>query len=162
MENDVEGNDELSKERYDMKLSSTDFDDGGQLDTRHGKKFDNVSPQLAWTDLPSGTGSLALTMIDTDPVARGYVHWFVDGIPAVDGQFDSGVGGAVPAGRELTPYAGPFPPSGTHEYVFTLYALDPSAPELSAKTAANELPQVVSGHVLATSELKVSFTNPNS
>lgn len=162
MDNDVDGNDDLSKEMNDMKLSSNDFDDGGQLDTRHGKKLDNVSPHVAWADVPSGTGSLALTMIDTDPVARGYVHWFVDGIPPVDGEFDSSVGGAVPAGRELTPYVGPFPPAGTHEYAFTLYALDPSTPEVTAKTTANDFPQIVEGHVLATSTLKASFTKPSS
>jgi len=144
-----------------MKLSSMNFDDGGRIDTRHGKKFDNVSPHLAWSDLPSGTESLALTMIDIHPVARGYVHWFVDGIPPVDGEFGTGVGGQVPVGRELTPYAGPFPPSGTHEYVITLYALDSSAPSVSARTSATDFPRLVRGHVLDTATLTGSFTRPN-
>lgn len=145
-----------------MKLSSTDFDDGGQLDTRYGKKFDNVSPHLAWSDLPSGTESLALTMIDIDPVARGFVHWFVDGIPPVDGEFATGVGGRVPEGREITPYAGPFPPSGTHEYVFTLYALDASAPDVPVTTKATDFADLVRGHVLDTATLTGSFTKPAS
>jgi len=145
-----------------MKLSSTDFDDGGQLDTRHGKKFDNVSPQLTWSELPSGAGSLALTMIDIDPVARGYVHWFVDGIPPVDGEFGGGAGGDVPVGRELTPYAGPFPPSGTHAYVITLYALDSSAPAVPATTSATGFPNLVRGHVLETAALTGRFTKPRS
>jgi Raf kinase inhibitor-like YbhB/YbcL family protein len=144
-----------------MKLTSMDFDDGGRIDTRHGKKFDNVSPQLAWSDLPSGSESLALTMIDIDPVARGYVHWFVDGIPAVDGEFGTGVGGDVPVGRELTPYAGPFPPSGTHEYVFTMYALDASAPGIPVRTSATDFPDLVRGHVLDTATLSGRFTKPN-
>ena len=145
-----------------MKLSSSDFYDGEQIATRHGKKFDNVSPQLAWSDVPSGAGSLALTMIDTHPVARGFVHWFVDGIPPLDGEFGTGVGGDVPAGRELTPYVGPFPPSGTHEYVITLYALDPSAPEVPRSTKATDFADLVHGHVLDTATLTGDFTNPAS
>ena len=144
-----------------MRLSSTDFDDGGRLDMRHGKKFDNVSPHLAWSDLPSGTELLALTMIDIDPVARGFVHWFVDGIPPVDGEFGTGAGGEVPVGRERTTYAGPFPPSGTHEYVITLYALDSSAPSVSATTSATDFPDLVRGHVLDTASLTGRFTKPN-
>jgi Raf kinase inhibitor-like YbhB/YbcL family protein len=145
-----------------MKLSSTDFADGDPLSTRHGKKFGNSSPQLAWSDLPSGTASLALTMVDTHPVARGYVHWFVDGIPPVEGEFASGVGGEVPVGRELTPYAGPFPPSGTHEYVITLYALDASTPSLAADSSATDFLESVEGHVVATASLMGTFTNPAS
>jgi Raf kinase inhibitor-like YbhB/YbcL family protein len=145
-----------------MNLSSTDFADGGPLSMRHGKKFENASPQLAWSDLPSGTASLALTMIDTHPVARGYVHWFIDGIPPVDGEFSGGAGGAVPVGRELTAYAGPFPPSGTHEYVITLYALDADAPALSANSTPTAFVESVKGHVLATATLTGTFTKPTS
>jgi hypothetical protein len=145
-----------------MKLSSTDFDDGGQLDTRHGKMFDNASPQLAWSDVPSGAGSLALTMIDTHPVARGFVHWFVDGIPPVDGELAGGAGRAVPVGRAITPYVGPFPPSGTHEYVFTVYVLDASAPEVPMTTKATDFSALVRGHVLDTATLTADFTKPNS
>ena len=144
-----------------MKLSSTDFDDGGQLDTRHGKMFDNVSPQLAWSDVPSGAGSLALTMIDIDPVARGFVHWFVDGIPPVDGEFGTGAGRDLPVGRAITPYVGPFPPSGTHEYVVTLYALDASTPEIPTTKKATDFPDLVRGHVLETAALMGRFTKPN-
>ncbi len=145
-----------------MKLSSADFDDGGPLETRHGKDFDNVSPQLAWSELPSGTSSLALTMVDTDPVARGHVHWFVDAMPPVDGEFRDGVGGAVPEGREVTRYTGPFPPSGTHEYVFTLYALDESTPALPTNSTVSDFLDAVDGHVLATSKLTGTFTKPGS
>lgn len=145
-----------------MKLSSTDFDDGGPLEMRYGKEFDNVSPQLAWFDLPSGTASLALTMVDTHPVARGYVHWFVDAIPPADGEFGRGVGGDVPVGREVKPYTGPFPPSGTHEYVFTLYALDESTPALPRNSTVSDFLESVDGHVLGTSKLTGSFTKPGS
>jgi Raf kinase inhibitor-like YbhB/YbcL family protein len=152
----------MTKRGIDMKLSSTDFDDGGQLEMRHGKEFDNVSPQLSWSDLPSGTASLALTVIDTHPVARGYVHWFVDDIPPADGEFAGGAGGDVPVGREVKPYIGPFPPAGTHEYVFTLYALDESTPALPRNSTVSDFLDSVDGHVLGTSKLTGSFTKQAS
>lgn len=145
-----------------MRFSSTDFDDGGPLEVRHGKEFDNVSPQLSWSDLPSETATLALTMIDSDPVARGYVHWFVDAMPPVDGEFAGGAGGDVPVGREVKPYTGPFPPSGTHEYVFTLYALDESTPALPRNSTVSDFLESVDGHVLGTAKLTARFTKPGS
>jgi hypothetical protein len=36
---------------------------------------------------------------------------------------EGAAGGTDPGFTEIKPYAGPFPPSGTHEYEFTLYAL---------------------------------------
>jgi Raf kinase inhibitor-like YbhB/YbcL family protein len=143
-----------------MRLTSTDFENGGTLETRHGKKFDDVSPQLASADVPSGAASMALTMVDTHPVARGYVHWFVDELPPTDGEI--AVGGDKVAGREIKPYVGPFPPSGTHEYLFTLYALDASAPRLAANSSVATFLELVEGHVLATAELTGSFTKPRA
>jgi Raf kinase inhibitor-like YbhB/YbcL family protein len=141
-----------------MKLTSTDFDDGAPLDLRHGKKFDDISPQLACSNVPPGAASLALTMVDTHPVARGYLHWFVDGIPPVDGEFARS-GGTI-AGRELKPYVGPFPPSGTHDYLLTLYALDASAPTVPAKSSVATFLDTVDGHILTTAELTGRFTKP--
>ena len=145
-----------------MELTSTDFEDGGVLDAKYGRKFDDLSPQLAWTGVPAGAASLVLTVVDTHPVARGYVHWFVDGIPPVDGEFASGAGGGIPAGRELKRYTGPNPPSGTHDYVFTLYALDAAAPALPAKTSVGDFLETSAGHVLATASLTGKFTKPKS
>jgi Raf kinase inhibitor-like YbhB/YbcL family protein len=141
-----------------MKLTSTDFDDGGALDARFGRKFDDLSPQLAWADVPAGAASLALTVVDPHPVARGYVHWFVESIPPVDGAFATGAGGRIPVGRELKPYTGPNPPSGTHDYVFTLYALDAEVRASPAKTSVDAFLEKAAGHVLATASLTGSFT----
>lgn len=143
-----------------MRLTSSDFDDDGVIGVRHGKKSDNLKPQLSCSEVPAGAGSLALAMVDTHPVARGYVHWLIDGIPPADGDFVTR--GEITAGRELQPYAGPFPPSGTHRYEFTLYALDRSAPEAPPNTPLAEFLKMVKSHVLATATLTASFTKPNS
>ena len=121
-----------------MRLTSPDVDEGGPLATIHGYKFDNLSPGLAWSDVPSSAASLVLTLIDTHPVARGYVHWFVDGIPPVDGTFAP----------------------GTHEYVFTLFALDASAPALPAKTTVDAFLAGAADHILDQATLSTTFTKP--
>jgi Raf kinase inhibitor-like YbhB/YbcL family protein len=109
-----------------MQLSSTSFAAEGEIPQRFGKKLENVSPQLAWSDPPGTTASLRLQLIDLHPIARGYVHWVVEGIPADTRELaENAAATGMPDGvREPTPYAGPFPPSGTHEYEFTLTALD--------------------------------------
>src|SRR4029077_4194584 len=87
------------RRRRGVRLTSPDVEEGGPLSTIHGYKFDNLSPGLAWSDVPAGAACLPLTLGDTHPVARGYVHWFVDGIPPVNGAFARGAGCAIPFGR---------------------------------------------------------------
>jgi len=140
-----------------MKLTSMELINGGALETRHGEKYDNVCPQLGWNGAPPETASFLLAMVDVHPDGFGDVHWLVDRIPAEVGEIEGG--GAI-AGRELTRYAGPCPSDGTHEYAFTLYALDAAAPELPATTTLDAALEQLDGHVLATSTLSGSFTRP--
>jgi Raf kinase inhibitor-like YbhB/YbcL family protein len=110
-----------------VRLESSAFADGGQIPERHGRRFENVSPPLSWADVPAGTKSLALSVVDRISADNVYVHWLVRDIPASVNALEAGASGAgrMPRGsREVTPYVGPFPPSGVHTYTFTLYALD--------------------------------------
>jgi Raf kinase inhibitor-like YbhB/YbcL family protein len=146
-----------------MRLSSSSFEDGQEIPRKHGKKFDNVSPQLSWTDAPPATRSFALSVVDWMSETRFYVHWLVVDLPADVASIAEGAVGdsLLPAGSlEAKPYAGPFPPSGTHTYEFTVYALDvptlgiPKGTTLEAFTAAART------HVLAEAKLRGTFTAP--
>ena len=145
-----------------MELHSASFEDGGEIADKYGKKFENISPQLSWSGLPSGTRSLAIAMVDLHPIARGYVHWIVIGIaPVVTSLAEGAAATGMPAGsREPAPYAGPFPPSGTHEYEFTLYALDAEPPSATGATLRQFL-EAVEGSILATARLTGTFTRGN-
>jgi Raf kinase inhibitor-like YbhB/YbcL family protein len=62
-----------------------------------------------------------------DQDANGFVHWVVLGIP---GDTTALQGGGLPPGAAAgrngfgqAGYGGPCPPSGTHRYLITLYAL---------------------------------------
>ncbi len=134
-------------------LTSTAFKGGGAIPRRYTCDGDNVSPDLSWSGAPDGAKALVLEVIDPD--ARDFVHWLVydmTGTPS----------GGLPAGVSASPdappqgtngfgkrgYGGPCPPSGTHRYRFTLFALD-AALGLSGAPRIDSLRTAMSGHVLA-------------
>jgi Raf kinase inhibitor-like YbhB/YbcL family protein len=143
-----------------MVLSSSDFEHQQELPQRHGKKIENLSPQLSWADAPTETSSFALSVVDRHPVAANYVHWLVVDIDADVTSLKTGAAGsAMPAGsREVTPYAGPFPPSGTHDYEFTLYALGTDRLELRKNVSLDAFESAIEPHLLATATLVGKFT----
>jgi Raf kinase inhibitor-like YbhB/YbcL family protein len=143
-----------------MTLSSSSFRDSEEIPQKHGNKAENVSPRLSWENPPEGTRSFALAVVDTHPVAQGYVHWLVIDIPADTAELEEGAAaGAMPAGsREVTPYAGPFPPSGTHDYEFTLYALNTEKVDLPRKVSLQQFTEAIKPNTLATAKLVGKFT----
>ena len=108
-----------------FRLTSPAFEDGQELAQKYGKRDQNLSPPLEWQGAPEGTKSFALSFVDIHPVARGYVHWLVADLnPELSSLPEGAASGKSGSDlSELKPYVGPFPPSGTHEYEFRLYAL---------------------------------------
>ena len=73
-----------------MKLTSDALTDG-QIPVRYSKDADNVSPPLAWSDLPGGTEELALLFENITPETQEpFVQWLVYGIPADAGGLPEG------------------------------------------------------------------------
>jgi hypothetical protein len=111
-----------------MRLKSGNFEDGGRIPSEFTCDGRDVSPQLSWEDVPGGTKSFALSVVDPDAPGGSFIHWLVCGIPEDVDEVDQG---SLPEGVKQIrndfgkkDYGGPCPPSGTHRYVFTLYALD--------------------------------------
>jgi len=146
-----------------MKMSSTTFVHQGEIPERYTCEGEDVAPPLAWSEVPTGTQSLALIVDDPDapdPAApkRTWVHWVLYGLPPTASGLPESVR-SLPAGtREgvndwgRTGYGGPCPPIGRHRYFFKLYALDVVLPDLQRPTKAR-LEQAMHGHVLAQTEL---------
>ena len=71
-----------------MKLISNDLRDGDKLPHRHvfngmGYDGDNISPHLAWDDVPAGTKSFVVTCYaPAAPTGSGWWHWVVVNLPA--------------------------------------------------------------------------------
>jgi Raf kinase inhibitor-like YbhB/YbcL family protein len=111
-------------------VSSTAFQPDQPIPARFSCNGDNVSPALSWEGLPADAKSVALVVDDPDAPRGTFTHWVVVDIPVGT---TSVAEGAVPSGGKQAQnsagdaaYAGPCPPSGTHHYRFTVYAL--SAP----------------------------------
>ena len=147
-----------------FSLTSSAFKDGGMLATKNAGNIktnpncvgDNVSPPLAWSNVPAGTKSFALVMTDPDGRAGlGVNHWVAYGIPTSVTSFAEGevsqlvnkyVAGKGNAG--LGHYLGPCPPPGTglHHYVFTLIATDMEPAALPPGLSRDELFEKLTGH----------------
>ncbi len=116
-----------------MQLTSTAFETGNAIPTKHTGEGDDVSPALAWTDAPEGTQSFAIICHDPDaplvtPGRYGFVHWVLYNIPATISQLAEGCGDYTQGNSDFGKpgYGGPMPPEGhgTHNYFFWLLALD--------------------------------------
>lgn len=146
-----------------MQLHSSAFRENGSIPPRYTADGDDVSPPLAWSDVPAGAKSLALIVDDPDAPdpahpKRTWVHWVVVDLPPDARKLDEGPD-AVPEGaregrndsRHIG-WDGPAPPIGRHRYVHKLYALDCALPQLVHPTKA-ELEHAMKGHVLAEAHL---------
>jgi hypothetical protein len=149
-----------------LKLTSPAFPEGGAIPKQYTCDGKDVSPPLAWSDVPAATKGFALICDDPDAPAAVWVHWVAYGLPASS----TGLPEAVPARDEITGgglqgkndfrktgYGGPCPPGGTHRYVFTVYALD-SDVTLAAGATKAQLLAAVRGHVLAEGKLTGKYS----
>jgi len=111
-----------------MKLKSRDFEDNGNIPSEFTCDGRDISPHLSWEDAPAETKSFALSVTDPDALGGTWIHWLVHDVPRDVRSIDRG---SLPKGAKqvendfgMKNYGGPCPPSGTHRYIFTLYALD--------------------------------------
>jgi Raf kinase inhibitor-like YbhB/YbcL family protein len=115
---------------------------------------DNLNPEIAWTDVPAGTVTLALVLEDMDFLQMGnpFDHWAVYNIPVAATGIDQAASGTnptaqMPAGAEqTTPYNGSCS-NGQNTYRWRLFALDASMPVGSADNVA-DIEQFASMHSL--------------
>jgi len=137
-----------------MRLKSGNFEDGGRIPPEFTCDGRDVSPQLSWEDAPDGTKSFALSVADPDAPGGTFIHWLVHDIPDDVNGIEKG---SLPDGAKQVrnhfgrrEYGGPCPPSGTHRYIFTLYALDTEHLEVANE---GDFFEKVKEHTLSKAEL---------
>jgi hypothetical protein len=137
-------------------LTSEAFEHGEAIPPRHACEGEDVSPPLAWSDVPDGTRSLALIVDDPDAPTGTFIHWLAWGIDPSSGGLAEGE--AAPSegrsGFGTTGYRGPCPPAGhgRHRYFFRLFALN-AVPEVEPGAGRDELDRALEDHVLEVAEL---------
>lgn len=146
-----------------LVLTSPAFEEGGALPAQYSCKGQNVSPPLAIAGLPAGTKSLALIMHDPDAVSGDFVHWLMwDIVDSTENiAANSLPAGAVQGqnGGGQNKYMGPCPPAGTgtHHYIFELYALDKTL-GLKPGSDRDQLKTAMAGHILGQYNLTGLFS----
>jgi len=153
------------QEMGQIEMTSPAFTQGQAIPKRYSRYGDDVSPPLAWSGIPDGTREIVLICDDPDAPVGTWVHWVVYGIPATSAGMKEG----VPKDATLADgakqgknswgeigYGGPQPPSGTHRYVFKVYAVD-SPTGLTPGATKQQVIAAIDGHVLARGELMGTY-----
>ncbi|MFH0754666.1 MAG: YbhB/YbcL family Raf kinase inhibitor-like protein [Candidatus Omnitrophota bacterium] len=137
-----------------LQLTSPDIREGDYIHHKFTCQGVNISPALEFVNVPDKTNSLALIVHDPDAPGGDWVHWVVYNIPSenylIHQGWTYGLEGQNDFGKDA--WGGPCPPSGTHHYVFTGYALDEML-DLKKGATRQELEAVMKGHVLDKGEL---------
>src|SRR4051794_14475 len=113
-----------------VTVTSPAFGPGQPIPARYTCDGEGISPPLAWRGGPDRAPELALIVDDPDAPGGTYTHWVVGDLPAAVPAVAEGAApptaAVIPTSSGHRSYAPLCPPSGTHHYRFTMYAL--SAP----------------------------------
>ncbi len=120
-----------------ISVTSSAFEAGKPIPKKYTGEGEDLSPPLAWSNIPKGTKEIALICDDPDAPGGTWVHWVLYKIPAGTTSLPEGLppektldtpAGAVQGINSFgkVGYGGPMPPKGhgTHHYHFKVCALD--------------------------------------
>jgi Raf kinase inhibitor-like YbhB/YbcL family protein len=158
-----------------LTLTTTAFEDGGVIPNKYTQADPNpISPKLDWTNVPAGTVTFVLNMLDPDTALQRktdtVVHWVAFNIPGSakglpenvppDAKLPDGTiqiknqGGVVGYRGPGAPAQGP-----PHHYTWELYALDTKLDLTPDATRADVL-NAINGHILGKGVLMGRFKRP--
>ncbi len=142
-----------------MELTSPAWTDGARIPDKFAQPGHDVSPPLAWNNVPDSAESFVLIVHDLNATTadggEGFLHWLLWNIPKTSRVLAEG----LPAEYQLADgtrqisgsgpwYRGPAAPSfgPVHHYVFELYALNAA---LDIPPAINQTPAATEAAVRA-------------
>jgi Raf kinase inhibitor-like YbhB/YbcL family protein len=129
-----------------LVLTIPGWPDGAQIPAKFTQAGEQVSPELKWSNVPAGTQSFVVNMLDPDvAIQRGtetQPHWIVWNIPAAATGLPEAMkpGELADGTRQISAsgpgYRGPGAPATgpLHHYTFEVYALDTKL-DLAASSA---------------------------
>lgn len=141
-----------------LNVTSKSFNEGGTIPQKFTCDGINVNPSLDISFIPNQAKSIAILMEDPDAPINTWIHWLVWNIPVmhvITENIKVGVQGLNDFSRSF--YCGPCPMSGSHRYVFKVYALD-SLIDLASRSKKTEFLRAINGHVIAYGELTGVYT----
>jgi len=165
-----------------MILTIGAWQDGGVIPLKFTQAGEQVSPELKWTNVPAGTVTFVVNMLDPDVSVQRTTdtqpHWIVWNIAGTATGLPEGVkpGGDLPDGSHQISASGPqYRGPGAaatgplHHYTFEVYALDTkldvvastATPVINAalETRASVM-KAMNGHVLGKAVYVGLFKRP--
>jgi Raf kinase inhibitor-like YbhB/YbcL family protein len=137
-----------------LTVKSPAFEANKKLPKKYTCEADGVNPPLTIEGIPAEAKSLALLLEDPDATIGTFDHWVVWNIPVSTSKIEEntvpGIEG-LNSGRRPGYYP-PCPPSGSHRYIFKIYALDQTL-NLPSSTKKAGLLKAMQDHVVAEGEL---------
>jgi len=165
-----------------MILTIGAWQDGGLIPLKFTQAGEQVSPELKWTNVPAGTVTFVVNMLDPDVSVQRTTdtqpHWIVWNIPATATGLPEGmkVGAELPDGiRQISAsgpqYRGPGAAANgpLHHYTFEVYALDTkidvtasagATPIASALETRAAVMKAMQGHVIGKAVYVGLFKRP--
>ena len=162
-----------NKNEYDLpvnlKVTSTAFENNGDIPIKYTGKGEDISPPLKLDTISTDAKTIAITMDDLDHPLGTYNHWVIWNIPASFDNIPEGIpkeevvnslgnaiqGKSAYGGKHW--YRGPLPPFGTHKYIFKVYVLDTTL-NLDNNAGKSELLKVMKEHILQYGTLTGKFS----
>lgn len=145
-----------------FQLSSPAFKDNATIPVKYTCKGENINPPLQIVGPPATAKSFALILHDPDALKGDFTHWTIWNLDRSTESIDEGrppdtaTQGAN--GTDKSGYIGPCPPTGTgtHHYIFELYALDGSL-DLPTGTSVKQLRETIKDHKVGQTKLTGLF-----
>ncbi|MHC5538186.1 YbhB/YbcL family Raf kinase inhibitor-like protein [Singulisphaera rosea] len=153
-------------QRVSMTLKSPAFANGEEIPKANTCAGKDASPPLAWSGAPESVRSFAVLCDDPRTPQGIFTHWIVYNIPAATKELPEGLapepqvklgtsGTGVMQGLNdfgKVGYGGPCPPSGSHRYLFRVYALDTTL-NLAPGASREQFIQAITDHIVVEGRL---------
>ena len=145
-----------------MTITSTAFQDGEEIPAEYGYDGRNVNPPLTFSEVPVEAKSLVLIVEDPDAPGGVFAHWILYNISPATLQI---MEGALPLGAAqatndfgVQGYGGPKPPPGKpHRYVFKLFALGTTLPDVRPEDRRSEIYTLMADRTIGQAELTGTY-----
>lgn len=168
----------VSFSTFSFELSSPTLTPNQQIPSDHvfnrfGCTGQNFSPALNWKDVPAGTKSFAVTLVDIDATGAEFFNWMIINIPAGVSSIRPQAGNPrtqdLPEGAlqirnnyGVDRYSGPCPPKGNsqHRFAFRIHALAAEKIPVEGNLRASEALKKIKEAEIGSAEIIVTHVNP--
>lgn len=160
-ESPADGGNDHAPDTRTMYVTSNAYEENAPIPSKYTCDGDDTTPPWSLHEVPPDAVSLAAIFDDPDAPRGTWVHWIAWDLEPEDTQWAEGTDGAGLGtvgtnswGNRF--YGGPCPPSGTHRYILTVYALDARL-GLAPGSDRDALDKAMVGHILEQAQLQGTY-----